>query len=136
MDATNTQSPPILLLAGDGLALLIVTWIGFASHGESLLTPRWLLTFVPLLAAWALAAPWLGAYMPGTRCSTSGIWRAALAMLLAAPLATFLRAILIGETLTPVVFIAVMMGVSALGMAAWRSVWWLICKRTVSHGRS
>ncbi len=136
METTDRQSLPILLMAGDALALLVVTWIGFASHGESLLTPRWLLTFVPLLAAWALAAPWFGVYAPGLRCSGGMIWRAALAMLLAAPLAVWLRAVLIGEKLTPVVFFAVMMAVSALGMAAWRAIWWLHCKRTGSHGRS
>ncbi len=134
MDTTTRQSPPVPLLAGDGIALLLVTWIGFASHGESLLSPRWLLTFLPLVGAWALISPWIGAYQPGLRCSAAGIWRAALAMLLAAPLATWLRSLLIVETSTPVVFTAVIMAVSTLGIMLWRSIWWWICKRNGAYG--
>ena len=44
------------------LAILVVAMIGFATHRESVLTPRLLTTFLPLCAAWALQAPWLGLY--------------------------------------------------------------------------
>ncbi len=136
MNTTYRQSPPVLLAAGDGLALLIVTWIGFASHSESLLNVRWLYTFLPLAGAWALASPWLGVYRHELRCSGASIWRAMLAAVLAVPLATWMRGVLIAEVSTPVIFTAVMMAVSALGIGAWRTIWWWICKRNGSNGRS
>ncbi len=136
MNTTTRQSQVALLAAGDGLVLLFVTWIGFARHGESLLNPRWLFTFLPLVSAWAFTSHWFEAYKPRSCSFTGVVGRPALAMLLAAPLATFLRSLLIGETSTPVVFTAVMMGVSTLGIVAWRAIWWWICKRTGTYGRS
>ena len=54
----STFAPATLfrLIAGDALALLIVTWIGFGTHGESIASPRWLTTFLPLCIGWGLAA--------------------------------------------------------------------------------
>ncbi len=49
-----------ILILGDILALLIVTLIGFATHGETSISfvPRLLTTFIPLLIGWFLLAPW------------------------------------------------------------------------------
>ena len=50
------------LILGDGVALALITVVGFASHGETELSyaPRMLTTFIPLLLGWFLVAPWLG----------------------------------------------------------------------------
>lgn len=133
MSTIPERFPPLLLLAGDGLTLLAVTWIGYASHRLSILNTRWLLVFLPLLVAWGFTSPWYGVYRPGLRCSPAGAWRAALAMLPAAALGLWLRGLLTGTMIVPV-FVGVMMGVSALGMGLWRVLWGMLCKRSGPHG--
>jgi hypothetical protein len=52
-----------ILVAGDILVLLLVTIFGFATHGElGSAGLRMLTTFVPLVVAWGLVAPHLGAF--------------------------------------------------------------------------
>jgi hypothetical protein len=53
-----------ILILGDGLILLIVTLIGFATHGESGVSflPRMSAAFIPLLIGWFLLAPWFGLF--------------------------------------------------------------------------
>ncbi len=55
----------IILLAGDILVLALVTLFGFASHGELASSGvRYLATFIPLVVAWLLVAPFLGVFDP------------------------------------------------------------------------
>jgi hypothetical protein len=49
-------------------------------------------------------------------------------MVLAAPLAAFLRAALLNGTVIPI-FVVALGGVSALSLAAWRVVWALLAQR-------
>jgi hypothetical protein len=107
------------LLLGDALVLAAATVVGFATHdtlgsaGARLLT-----TFLPWLAAWLLLGPALGALeepRPGAR---PALW-AAWGMLLAAPLAAVLRAAWLGTAVLPL-FVAIMGGVTALGIFLWR----------------
>ena len=42
-----SRSHLILLLTGDAIFLLAVTWLGFATHGRSLTGVRWLVTYRP-----------------------------------------------------------------------------------------
>ncbi len=108
------------LLAGDLLAILLVTLFGFVFHGESIATPRWLTTFFPVLAAWALYAPWLGLYLPLVASTPrQAWWRAGLAAMLAAPLAGLLRALWLGSVVVPV-FVLVLAANAGVGMALWR----------------
>jgi hypothetical protein len=127
----NNASP--LLVAGDGIAILVVTWVGFLTHKESLLSARWLATFLPVAIAWAVIAPWLGNYRDNITCNPRQSWRAGLAMLLAAPLAGFLRALMLNSVVLPI-FVAVLGGTSALGMFIWRLVYALVKSRAGSHG--
>ena len=82
------------LIGGDILALGIITVIGFASHGETEVSfiPRMFTTFIPLVVSWFLIAPWLGTFNPQITTTLKQLWRPPLAMLLAAPMASFLRA--------------------------------------------
>jgi hypothetical protein len=124
----QTLLPPWALLGGDALVLLVVTLAGFANHNTSLADGRWLTTFVPLIIAWGLVAPWLGNYNPAGWRSPLQAWRALLAMVLAAPLAGFLRAVLLGGTVIPI-FVVALGGIAALSMTLWRVCWAVISAR-------
>lgn len=120
--------PPWALLAGDMLVLLAVTLAGFENHSSSLAGGRWLTSFLPLVIAWGLVAPWLGNYQPKIWKQPYQAWRALLAMVLAAPLAGFLRALLLSGTVIPI-FVMALGGVAALSMTAWRVIWALFAGR-------
>jgi hypothetical protein len=107
------------LAAGDAWALFAVTWIGFGTHGENLAGWRWLATFVPLCAAWALAAPRFGLFRSELASRPLQVWRVLPAMILAVPLAVILRAFWLDTAALPI-FAAVLTAFGALGMALWR----------------
>ena len=111
------------LILGDIIVSGVITLTGFATHGELSLTslPRMLTTFLPLLAGWFLTGPWLGLFDP-QNTSYSMFWRVPLAMLLAAPLASILRAALLDESAIPL-FTLVLGGSAAIGMLIWRGLW-------------
>lgn len=116
-------SAQISLCIGDGLVFGLVTLVGFASHGE-LATARFrlLTTFLPLVFAWALIGPWLGIYDSKNTTMFNEIWRPVLAMLLAAPMAGWLRGVWLGAPIIPV-FVLVLGGVSAGGLFIWRGLY-------------
>ena len=128
MKQTPIPLPPWALLAGDVLVFLAVTLAGFANHNSSLEGGRWLTTFVPLCLAWGLVAPWLGNYTPQAWQTPAQAWRALLAMVLAAPLAAFFRALLLNGVIMPL-FVVALGGMAALSMAAWRVIWALLSAR-------
>jgi ABC-type xylose transport system permease subunit len=53
------------------------------------------------------------------------LWRVVWAMIIATPLAAFLRGVWLNSAIIPV-FVLVLAGVSALGMLAWRGLWALV----------
>lgn len=106
----------------DGIVLLLVTFIGFASHSSSPAGGRWLATFLPMLAGW-LAAGWLGGvFQPQISTNYRQLWRVLIAAGLAAPLGAVLRGLWLQNVVTPV-FALVMMAVSAAGLLIWRLIW-------------
>ena len=117
---------------GDAAVLLIVTLIGFLTHGEGL-GPRLLTTFLPLCAAWALVAPWLGVFRPATYRRASQAWRAALAMILCAPMAALLRALWLNAPIIPSFVIALGFSAAVL-MTLWRLGWAWRAGRSADHG--
>ncbi len=117
-----------ILILGDIIALAIVTVIGFATHGETGLSflPRMTTTLFPLVVAWFLIAPWLGLFNPEVVLSPGLFWRPVLAMLLAAPMATILRAAMLNAAALPL-FTLILGLTSALGMFIWRLIYrWLL----------
>jgi Protein of unknown function (DUF3054) len=118
------------LVAGDTIILAIITVIGFASHGETGLSflPRMLTTFIPLVVSWFLIAPWLGLFNPQITFDPRQLWRPPLAMLLAAPTISILRAMLLNGTALPL-FTLILGGSAAVGMFIWRSIWLWISQR-------
>jgi hypothetical protein len=130
---TKTNVSLRFLLLGDALAILVVTLIGFTTHGLSTTTPRWLTTFLPMLLSWMALAPWFGVFRPAIFCRSSQTWRAPLAIAFAAPLAALLRSLWLGTTIVPV-FVLVLAATSALGIFLWRLAWSFWCKRIDQHG--
>ena len=120
-----------ILISGDILAFAILTVIGFATHGEADISylPRMAAAFFPILFAWFMLAPWFGLFEEQVILTPRSLWRIALMMLFAAPLATSLRAALLGSTALPV-FTLVFAASNALGMIAWRWLYIFIAKQS------
>ena len=127
-----TQSKWVLV-AGDILALAVVTVIGFASHGETeiSLVPRMLTTLIPLVVSWFLLTPWLGLFNSQITSNPKQLWRPPLAMLLAAPMTAVLRAAMLDGVALPL-FALILGGSAALGMLVWRGLYlvWYKKKQT------
>ena len=120
---------PILLL-GDMFSLLLVTLTGFASHGTmGTAGTRMLTTFVPLVVAWLLVAPHLHVFQDSVSSNWKELWRPLWAMVLAAPLAAWMRGVWLGAPILPI-FVVVLGGFSALALLVWRSLYWLWRNRT------
>jgi hypothetical protein len=117
-----TKHLPLIL--GDIIALAIITVVGFASHGETTISfvPRMLTTFIPLVVGWFLIAPWLGLFNAQITSNSKQLWRPPLAMLLAAPMTTILRATMLNAVALPL-FTFILGGSAALGMLIWRGVY-------------
>ena len=129
-----------ILILGDSLTLLIVTLIGFATHGESGVSflPRMLAMYIPLLIAWFLLAPWFGLFMvemistpsqpppfPKAKWGRSQVLKAGVAMLFAGPLAVVLRGLILNAPVIPI-FAVVLSVTSALGLIIWRGLYLLL----------
>lgn len=112
----------ILLIVIDLLSILVVTLIGFRAHDRSLTDGRWWSTFLPVAAAWGLSAPWFGLYSQGVAERPGQVWRVGWAAVLAGPMAGLLRSLWLQTLIVPV-FVAVLIGVIALGMSLTRLVW-------------
>lgn len=123
---------PLWLFAGDALAVLLVSVIGFATHNESI-NWRVLTTFLPYLAAWVLFAPWLGVYQTDITRRPQNIWRPMLAAFLAAPMAAWLRGVWLNSAILPV-FVLVLGLSAALGFGIWRLVWLFVSRRVEQYG--
>ena len=122
------------LIAGDIIALAIITVIGFATHGETDISflPRMLTTFIPLVVSWFLFAPWLGMFDVQITSNPKQLWRPPLAMLLAAPMTAILRATMLNAVALPL-FTLILGGSAALGILVWRVVWSLLSQKSSLH---
>jgi hypothetical protein len=129
MDKSKQPSALWILIAGDLLVLLFVTIFGFATHGElGSAGLRVLTTFVPLVVAWALVAPHLGAFDLEKTSQSSQLWRPFWAMVLAGPWAAWMRGALLNAPIIPV-FVVVLGGICALALLVWRFLFWAIYAR-------
>jgi len=119
-----------LLILGDLLALLVVTVIGFATHGEADLSflPRMLAAFIPLTVAWFLLAPWFGLFRVEITSNLNQLWRPVFVMLFAAPFAVLLRGLWLNVPVIPI-FAVVLASTSALGMLIWRGLYSLLARK-------
>jgi hypothetical protein len=112
------------LIAGDILTLAIVTVIGFASHGTAgTAGARMLTTFIPLTVAWFLIAPHLLVYRKEKVYDIRQLWRPFWAIILAAPMAAWLRGLILGSPILPL-FVIILGGTSAIAVLLWRVIFW------------
>jgi len=135
VEGQTLKSRFAILIIGDVLTIALVTVVGFATHDE-LGTAGWrmLTTFIPVLIAWGLVAPFLGVYDFQRVAQARQLWRPFWAAVLAAPMAGWIRGVWFGEVILPV-FVFVLGGVSALAILAWRTLFWIIFfRRRTSHG--
>ena len=119
-----------ILILGDTLAIALLTFIGFATHGEIDLSYilRMGTTFFPVLVSWFLIAPWLGLFDEQVVANPKLLWRILLAMLFTAPLAAILRAVLLHSAALPI--FALILGASnGFGLLIWRGICFLITRR-------
>jgi DUF3054 family protein len=126
----------IILILGDLLAIAVVTFIGFATHGEAGLSflPRIAAIYFPLSIAWFLLAPFMGLFQQETIANPKQLWRPALTALFAAPLAAVLRGLLLNAPVIPI-FAIVLGATTALGMVIWRTVYFLF-GRNINRAKS
>jgi hypothetical protein len=116
-----------ILVFGDLLAIAMVTFIGFASHGEAGVSfvPRMAAAFFPLVIAWFLLAPWFGLFQVEILHNARQLWRPALTALFAAPLAAVLRGFILNAPVLPI-FAAILGMTTAAGMVIWRALYFLL----------
>ena len=114
-----------ILILGDILAIALITFIGFATHGESGLSflPRMAAAFFPFVVAWFLLAPSFGLFRDDITHNARQLWRPALTALFAAPLSAVLRGLILNAPIIPI-FVAVLAVTSALGMVVWRGLYY------------
>jgi hypothetical protein len=130
MSQIAKTTPSVILVAGDIITLALVTVFGFASHGEAGTAGlRMLTTFAPLIVAWFFVAPFFGVYESQRAATYRQLWRPFWAMIVAGPMAAWLRSVMLGMTNqnglnTPIwpVFVVVLGGVAALAVLAWRLI--------------
>jgi hypothetical protein len=119
----------LILILGDVVILALVTVYGFASHDElGTGGARMLTTFIPLVVAWLLIAPHLKVFDIAVVSNPLQLWRPFWAMILAAPMATWMRGAWLRSPILPI-FVVILGGVSALALLAWRLLFWLITSR-------
>jgi hypothetical protein len=120
-----------VLLAGDILVLILVTVFGFASHGTlATAGSRLLTTFIPLGLAWFAVAPFLGCYDLTKVSEARQLWRPFWAMVIAGPLAAFLRSVMLGNVPVLPLFVLIISGTSALSILAWRLIYPVLTRRS------
>jgi len=124
------RRPNNSLIPGDILATALVTIIGFAAHAEADVSflPRMAAAFFPTIMAWFLLAPWFGLFHQEITSDPRQLWRPALAMLFAAPLAAVLRGLILNAAIVPI-FALVLGSTSALGMVVWRAIYLWVTNR-------
>lgn len=123
----------VILIAGDIITLGIVTIFGFASHGTAgSAGSRMLTTFIPLVVGWFLIAPFLKVYDRQVVREWRQIWRPFWSMVLAAPMAVWMRGMILSAPILPL-FVIILGGVSALGILLWRGVFMIIVSRVKSE---
>ena len=122
----------VFLLIGDCVVFAIVTIFGFARH-ETLDTAgfRMLTTFVPVVIAWLLVAPHLSVYDIEYIIRLRDLWRPPWAMVLAAPMAAFLRGVWLGMPIIPIFVVVIGVG-NAIAILIWRVLYFFMISKRVS----
>src|SRR5262245_38168291 len=118
-----------LVIIGDIFSIALITFIGFATHGEADISflPRMSAAFFPLVVAWFLLAPWLGLFRDEITHDARQLWRPALSAIFIAPFAAVLRGFILHTPIIPI-FVMVLSATTALGMILWRGIYYFFKK--------
>jgi len=118
-----------ILVIGDIVTILLITIIGFASHGEADMAflPRMAVIFFPLTIAWLMIVPWFGLFRPEIIYNPKQLWRPAFAMIFVAPLTVVLRGLILTVPIIPVFAVALSV-TSAFGLVVWRGFYILFTR--------
>ena len=110
-----------ILILGDIITLVILTIIGFATHGETdaSFLPRMAAVFCPVVFGWFVLAPWFGLFNETVINSPKNLLRILLAFLFVAPLAVILRGAWFNAPVLPL-FALIFGSSNALGLMVWR----------------
>jgi len=113
-----------ILIHGDILAILITTFIGFATHGEIGISFMFRMSaiFFPLVITWFILAPLLGLFQGEIVTNPKQLWRPMFAMIFVGPLATVLRGLILSAPIIPI-FTVVLSATSAFGILVWRTIY-------------
>ena len=124
------MSKKTILITGDVFAFVILTLIGFATHGETgtSFLARMAAIFFPVVFAWFVLAPWFGLRDEAIINNPKNLLRIPLAFLFVAPLAVILRGALLNAPALPL-FALIFGGSNAIGMLVWRWLYILIARR-------
>lgn len=109
-------------IVGDAAVLIALTVAGFANHATLDATWRLFVTSLGALTAWALVAPWFGVLSTDVLTRPKAVWRVAWAWAIAAPVAGFLRAWVLGVNVSAT-FILVTIAVNGAALVIWRAVY-------------
>jgi hypothetical protein len=122
-----------ILIVGDILAIALVTFIGFATHGEAGVSflPRMSAAFFPLILSWFLLAPAVGLFQEPAILNPKQLWRPVLTMVFAAPFAAILRGLILNAPIIPI-FAVVLSATSAFGMLVWRGIYLFMKRRKMT----
>ena len=114
----------ILLAIGDLLCFLIFVAFGRRSHGEAsgfAAIPQIIVTALPFIVGWFLVSPFVGAFRHKIMAQPrSMVIRAAVAWLLAWPVALLLRVIFMDHGVPPLSFAFVVLLFNMLLLLIWR----------------
>jgi hypothetical protein len=118
-------------VAGDLLAYLLATVLGFASHRELGVAAlgRMAATWIPFSAAWFAIAPWLRLFDPARLRGGPHLSRVVLAALIAAPIGAWLRSLWLGSNVVAI-FVLVMAAATTALMLLWRGLLGIVVRRS------
>ena len=126
---TNRTKWLLIIFLGDLFALALVTVLGFARHGTlDTAGGRMLTTFIPLLIAWLMVAPFLGVYNLDNAGKWEQLWRPLWGMVLVGPMAAWIRGVILNAPIIPI-FVLVLGGFGAIGILIWRIIFILVFSR-------
>ena len=115
-------------IIGDAVVLVALTAFGFLTHSTLDETWRLVVTTVGVLVAWAVVAPWFGVFSTEVLTRPTAVWRVAWAWAIAAPVAGFLRAWVLGVGVSAT-FVLVMIAVNGVVLVIWRAAFATVQQR-------
>lgn len=127
---TTPRRNTVLLLSGDLAVFVMFALVGRETHASSdpNLIVNALPTLMPFMLIWVLVSIPMGVYRPNVyRVTPLTIIRTLAAWLVTAPIALYVRALLLARTAIPVPFIVVTLGLNGVLLIAWHVffAWWL-----------